>query len=135
MSLPLRVAGALAVALLLAGCTPETVSAADFLLDGTPGVFDADGFWKGHYGFFTDDTKTAIRSASTSRSSRPATRASRGATAGPAATKVLKDNQRLLVSHDNEQFTCTVATGVASCADAGTGASIRLGLGVAEFQG
>lgn len=37
---------------------PLVVDPADFLLEGTPGVFDADGYWKGHYGFFTDATKT-----------------------------------------------------------------------------
>jgi hypothetical protein len=34
------------------------VDPASYLLQGTPGVFDANGAWSGHYGFFTDDTKT-----------------------------------------------------------------------------
>jgi hypothetical protein len=38
--------------------TPGTVDPASYLLEGTPGVFDANGAWSGHYGFFTDDTKT-----------------------------------------------------------------------------
>lgn len=37
---------------------PETVDAATYLIDGTPFVPDGDGYWKGHYAFFTDDTKT-----------------------------------------------------------------------------
>ena len=212
MSLPVRVAAVLAVALLLAGCTPEapkpsptsaaevsevptptptptvaapeTVSAADFLLDGTPGVFDADGFWKGHYGFYTDDSKAVrcdlwVFSGDSGGVTCSVTPGNEGkvAYAVPAAdcqasdgnnvdgysvginfkvfaegfagfsgcgagasdfagtTKVLHDNQTLAVSHDNEQFVCTVAAGVATCADAGSGASIRFGLAVAEFAG
>lgn len=37
---------------------PETVDAADYLIDGTPFVADQDGYWKGHYAFFTDDSAT-----------------------------------------------------------------------------
>lgn len=37
---------------------PETVDAASYLIDGTPFVADQDGYWKGHYAFFTDDTAT-----------------------------------------------------------------------------
>ena len=211
MSLPVRVAAALAVALLLAGCTPEapeptaapgsqgatsapstptpteeapeTVDPADFLLDGTPGVVDADGFWKGHYGFYTDDSK-AVRcdvwvfsgdsggvicavtpgSESLVTYARPAadcdgsdgyladgysaginykvfmtgTTGFEGCGSGASdfagATRVLKDNQTLVVSHDPESFTCTVAAGAATCTDA-AGASITFGLAVATFQG
>lgn len=39
---------------------PETVDAAAYLIDGTPFVPDGDGYWKGHYAFFTDDT-AAVR--------------------------------------------------------------------------
>jgi len=212
MSQPVRVAALLAVALLLAGCAPdapeptttpavaekpsatptptptaeapETVDPADFLLDGTPGVLDADGFWKGHYGFYTDDTKTVrcdvwVFSGDSGGATCSVTPGNEGLVtyAVPAAdcqasdgnnfdgysvginfkvfaegfagfsgcgagasdfastTKVLHDNQTLVVSHDPEQFTCTVAAGVASCAEASTGASIRFGLAVAEFAG
>ncbi len=88
MSAPLRVLAAVSAVLLLAGCTPatvsptttsgtpaatssatpsstptpapepETVDAADYLIDGTPYVADQDGMWKGHYAFFTDDSAT-----------------------------------------------------------------------------
>ncbi|CAN5270119.1 hypothetical protein BH11ACT5_BH11ACT5_18210 [soil metagenome] len=212
MSLPVRVAIVLAAALLLTGCTPEapeptttpvaevaetptptptptaeepeTVDPADFLLDGTPGAFDADGFWKGHYGFYTDDTKAvrcdvwvfsgdsgAATCAVTPGNEGKVTYAlpatdcqasdgnnvdgysvginfkvfatgyagfsgcGAGASDFAGTTKVLHDNQTLVVTHDNEQFSCTVAAGVASCADAGTGASIRFGLAVADFAG
>jgi hypothetical protein len=37
---------------------PEDADPSSFLLEGTPGVFDADGSWKGHYGFYTDASKT-----------------------------------------------------------------------------
>jgi hypothetical protein len=37
---------------------PETVDPSTFLIDGTPFVADADGYWKGHYAFFTDDSET-----------------------------------------------------------------------------
>lgn len=212
MSLPARVAAALAVALLLAGCTPEapaptktpdaevleaptatptptpaapeTVDAATFLVDGTPGVFDADGFWKGHYAFYTDDSKAvrcdlwvfsgdsggatcAVTSGNEGKVSYalPATDCQAadgnnvdgysvginfkvfaagyagftGCGAGASdfadTTKVLLDNQILVVSHDSEQFTCTVSSGIANCFEGSTGASIRFGLAVAEFAG
>lgn len=212
MTQPARVAAVLAVALLLAGCTPEapaptttpeaeaietptptptptalapeTVDPAGFLLDGTPGVFDADGFWKGHYGFYTDDTKTVrcdlwVFSGDSGAATCSVTPGNEGLVtyALPAAdcqasdgnntdgysvginfkvfaagyagftgcgagasdfastTKVLQSNQILVVSHDNEQFTCTVAEGAANCLEGGTGASIRFGLGVAQFAG
>ena len=200
----------LAAVLLLAGCTPEapaptstpeaevvesptptptdeapeTVDPAGFLLDGTPGVFGADGFWKGHYGFYTDDTKTvrcdiwvfsgdsggatcavtpgneglvtySLPAADCDPSDGQAadgysvginfkvfaegfagfTGCGAGASDFASTTKVLKSNQVLVVSHDNEQFTCTVAGGAASCLEGGTGASIRFGLAVAQFEG
>ena len=34
--------------------TPTVVNAADYLLEGTPGVPDADQTWDGHYGFWLD---------------------------------------------------------------------------------
>jgi len=37
---------------------PEVVDPASFLLEGTPGVPDANGLWTGHYGFFTDASKS-----------------------------------------------------------------------------
>ena len=41
-----------------AAAAPETVDPATFLIDGTPFVADADGYWKGHYAFFTDASET-----------------------------------------------------------------------------
>lgn len=50
------------------------------------------------------------------------------------STKVLPDGQELLIESAAEKYTCSVADGIATCADA-QGASIRFGLSVAEFQG
>ncbi len=61
-----------------------------------------------------------------------------GAAVDPAlasATKVLLDHQTLRVTTAVYSYTCTVTAGAASCEDAFTGASIRYGLGVAEFAG
>ncbi len=38
--------------------SPEAVDPASFLLEGNPGIPDADGMWSGHYGFFTDASKS-----------------------------------------------------------------------------
>lgn len=214
MSHPLRFAAALGFVLLVAGCTPvptatptpsetsapsasptptvaapaapEDVDPASFLLEGTPGIPDADGMWKGHYGFFTDASKTvrcdvwifsgdsggvtcaitpgneALRTYTVPvptdcdpSSSNPTDGNSLrinfkvfetgsagfsgcGDTVDPAlaaVTKVLLDNQTLHVDTDHEKYTCTVAVGVASCSESSSGASIRFGTSVAEYQG
>jgi hypothetical protein len=170
---------------------PEIVDAASYLLTGTPGVFDANGEWSGHYGFFTDETKSvrcdiyiysgdsggvlcavtpgneSLRTftvpsgvdttcdASSSNESDgysvginfkvfgDSTSAGfTGCRAGVenhpdlvAATKVLHDNQTLNVEAGPYKYTCTVAAGVASCAEAHSGASITFGLGIAQYTG
>jgi hypothetical protein len=165
---------------------PEDVAATSFLLDGTPGVADADGFWKGHYGFFTDASKTvrcdiwifsgdsggvtcgvtpgneglvtyALPAADCDPSgptpadgytvainfkvfsaSNTGFSGCGGADVDPAlasATNVLLDNQTLRIPTAVYTYTCTVLAGVASCDDSFSGASIRYGLGVAEFAG
>lgn len=166
---------------------PEDVDPAAFLLEGTPGVFDSSGFWKGHYGFFTDASKrvrcdiwifsgdsggvtcgTMPGSLDLVTYALPAVNCD-GSTSNPFdgysvginfkvfdtgsagfegcqftanidpalvnSTKVLLDNQTLHVTTDAYQYTCTVGSGVARCAEAGSGASIEYGLGVAEFEG
>ncbi len=174
-----------------ASAAPEVVDAASFLLAGTPGVFDANGEWSGHYGFFTDDSKSVrcdiyIYSGDSGGVDcviTPGNEAKRTYTVpstvdttcspsseipsdgysveitfkalGPstnagfigcrsnveknadiiAATKVLHDNQTLKVESGQYQYKCTVAAGVASCSEAGTGASITFGLSVAQYAG
>jgi hypothetical protein len=51
------------------------------------------------------------------------------------ATKVLHDNQTLKVDTDVYKYTCTVATGVASCAESHSGASVTFGLSTAQYAG
>jgi hypothetical protein len=174
-----------------ASAAPDVVDAASYLLAGTPGVFDANGEWSGHYGFFTDDTKS-VRcdifiysgdSGGVDCAITPGNEAKRTYTVpstvdttcspsseipsdgysvditfkalGPstsagfigcrsnveknpdiiAATKVLHDNQTLKVESGPYKYKCTVAAGVASCAEAHSGASITFGLSVAEYAG
>jgi hypothetical protein len=170
---------------------PESADPASFLLQGTPGVPDADGLWSGHYGFFTDASKSVrcdlyifsgdsggaicaitlgneelrtytVPADVPTDCDLSASNASDGysvainfkvfetGSAGfsgcrswleqmdpaiLAATKVLPENQTLTVESASESFTCTVTTGVADCSEASSGASIRFGTGVAEFQG
>jgi hypothetical protein len=171
--------------------TPETVDPSSYLLEGTPGVFDANGEWSGHYGFFTDDTKTvrcdiwifsgdsggvlcaitpgneskrtyAVPASVNTMCDESSSNAADGYSVGinfkvfgaatsagftgcradiendpaiVAATKVLHDNQTLKIDTDVYKYTCTVAKGVASCADSYSGASITFGLGVAQYAG
>jgi hypothetical protein len=170
---------------------PEDVDPAAFLLTGTPGVFDADGFWSGHYGFFADASKSVrcdiyifsgdsggltcaitlgnegLRSYTVppevaTDCDPSASNASDGYSVGInfkvfetgsagftgcrqwlqqadptilAATKVLADNQTLIVESANESFVCAVAAGVADCSEASSGARVRFGTGVATFEG
>ena len=165
---------------------PEEAAASSFLLEGTPGVPDADGYWKGHYGFFTDASKsvrcdiwifsgdsggvicgvtpgneglvtyplpvadcdpsgstpadgyTVAINVKVFESGNSGFSGCGGAVVDPAlasATRVLLDHQTLRILTAVYVYTCTVAEGVASCDDAYTGASIRYGLGVAEFAG
>ena len=169
----------------------ETVDPSAFLLEGTPGVLNADGYWSGHYGFFTDASKvvrcdlyifsgdsggvncaiTLGNEASRSYVVPPevstdcdliASNSSDGYSIGInfkvfesgtagftgcrlsqeqadpailAATKVLGQSQLLAVETAYEMYACTVENGVASCSEASSGASIRFGTAVAEYQG
>lgn len=168
---------------------PETVNASDYLIDGTPFVADQDGYWKGHYAFFTDDTATVrcdiyiysgdsggVTCATTAGNQALATYELPTATCGTGRSNeydgysiginykvfdtgvtgfigcgvgdsfavapgnelpipaVLHDNQTLFVTSPVYQYTCTVATGVATCTDAYTAASITYGLSTAEFS-
>ena len=206
----LRAVTIVAAVLLLAGCTPEPapsptptaagssssaeptasvpptveiISPDDYLVDGTPGVADADGTWKGHYAFFTDASKAvrcdiyifsgdsggvtcAVTPGNESKVTYtlpPAdcapedgnpvdgysaginykvfttgnsgwTGCGLGASEFAGVTKVLPEGQDLLIESPAEKYTCSVAGGIATCADA-QGATIRFGLSVAEFQG
>lgn len=175
-----------------ASVTPTAAAATDvdpasFLLDGTPGVFDADGFWKGHYGFFTDETRAVrcdlfifsgdsggVTCAVTPGNDAGVTYARPPAqcddsTANPsdglslginfkvfdsgntgfkgcdvaarvdpalvAITRVLHETETLRVSAGSENYTCTVASGVASCSESTSGATIAFGLTTATFSG